>query len=73
MNDHTFTVRMPVELHERLQAQADAEDLSIAQVVRKAVRQYLAPTTHVVNVPPSDVTSPPTFNPYWPPNVWCGQ
>lgn len=34
-------IRLPVEIHNRLKAHCDAEDRTMAAVIRRAVRQYL--------------------------------
>lgn len=41
---HT-TIRLPEEIWERLEAEARAEHGTVAQVIRRAVAQYLASTT----------------------------
>jgi predicted HicB family RNase H-like nuclease len=35
-------VRMPVELHSAVRDRADADDLTMAQLVRRALRDYLS-------------------------------
>lgn len=37
-------VRMPTDMHEAIKQQAEAQDLSMAQAIRAAVRQYLEPS-----------------------------
>ena len=34
-------VRMPAELHAAIRDQADADDMTMAQLVRRALREYL--------------------------------
>lgn len=38
---HAFTVRIPTELHEDLKAMSEAEQRSIARIVRDALSSYL--------------------------------
>ena len=42
-NVQHLVVRLPVTIHEELKAKAVEEDLSVAQVVRRAVKRYLEP------------------------------
>ena len=42
--DKSFTFKMPASVFMDLQAVADAHDLSLAQVVRKALREFLGYT-----------------------------
>ena len=37
-----LVVRLPRDMHEDVKRQADAEERSMAQVVRRAIRDYLA-------------------------------
>ena len=39
-------VRMPTDMHEAIKQQAKADDLTMAQAIRAAVRQYLAQPAH---------------------------
>lgn len=39
---HTMTLRLPAELHDRLRAQAKLEDRSLSQMVRAIIRWHLA-------------------------------
>ena len=39
--DQQLIVRVPAELHEEIRTKAEAEDLSMAQLVRRAVRIHL--------------------------------
>lgn len=41
MEDKSFTFRLPSSIFEDLQVLADASDLSLAQIVRKALREFL--------------------------------
>ena len=41
VEDKSFTFRIPEALLERLQQLAADEDLSVAQIVRKALREFL--------------------------------
>ncbi len=40
-NTQSMVVRLPVEIHTSLKERADAEDLTMAQLIRKAIREYL--------------------------------
>ena len=40
-NDSAITVRMPRELYDALKVQADAEERSLGQLVRRAAREYI--------------------------------
>ncbi len=42
MKTSAVVVRMDEELHARIQAHADANERTVAQTVRLAVKQYLA-------------------------------
>lgn len=40
--DRALTIRLPQELHDRLQQRAEAEERTIAGILRLAARDYLA-------------------------------
>lgn len=39
-----MVVRLPIDLHEKAKARAEVEDRSMSQLVRVALRHYLATT-----------------------------
>jgi predicted HicB family RNase H-like nuclease len=41
-NVQSMVVRLPVDLHQEAKRRASEEDLSLAQVIRRALRAYLA-------------------------------
>lgn len=41
MSDSLFKFVLPLELRERLREYAKSQDLSIAQIIRAAIREYL--------------------------------
>jgi predicted HicB family RNase H-like nuclease len=42
VRDSRTTIRLPKELHEQAKAKAKREDLSLSQVVRRLLREWLA-------------------------------
>jgi predicted HicB family RNase H-like nuclease len=41
-NVQSMVVRLPVELHQEAKQRASDEDMSLAQIIRRALKQYLA-------------------------------
>lgn len=48
VGDQPINVRLPRELHEAVLARAEAEDRTLAQTVRVAIRYYLRETKPLV-------------------------
>jgi len=46
-DEKTFTFRIPCDLLDNLHKYADENDMSVAQVVRKVVRDFVASTLDV--------------------------
>jgi predicted transcriptional regulator len=42
--DRALTIRLPEELHDQLKERADAEERTVAGILRLAARQYLTTT-----------------------------
>lgn len=40
--NQALVVRLPLEMHEQVKRQADEEERTMAQIVRRALRDYLA-------------------------------
>lgn len=40
-NDHALTLRLPKELYSQLRARAEAEERTVAWLLRRLARQYL--------------------------------